>query len=106
MLHEIDLAPGLTQTPAGLRLWQFSDPYMRVPQLLVGARNGTGSVVSRSTTTQRCVRMGVSLNPQAGGSRSIVAAMETNEEALRAQWRLAQRRGGRQLLQALLLLKA
>ena len=41
---EIDLAPGLTQTPAGLRLWQFSDPYMRVPQLLVGARNGTGSV--------------------------------------------------------------
>ena len=41
---EIDLVPGLTQTPAGLRLWQFSDPYMRVPQLLVGARNGTGSV--------------------------------------------------------------
>ncbi|ASC87674.1 PAS domain S-box protein [Pseudomonas fragi] len=41
---EIDLAPGLMQTPAGLRLWQFSDPYMRVPQLLVGARNGTGSV--------------------------------------------------------------
>ena len=41
---EIDLAPGLMQTPAGLRLWQFSDPYMRVPQLLVGTRNGTGSV--------------------------------------------------------------
>ena len=41
---EIDLVPGLTQTPAGLRLWQFSDPYMRVPQLLVGTRNGTGSV--------------------------------------------------------------
>ena len=41
---EIDLVPGLTQTPAGLRLWQFSDPYMRVPQLLVGVRNGTGSV--------------------------------------------------------------
>ena len=41
---EIDLVPGLTQTPAGLRLWLFSDPYMRVPQLLVGARNGTGSV--------------------------------------------------------------
>ena len=41
---EIDLAPGLTQTPAGLRLWQFSDPYMRVPQLVVGERNGAGSV--------------------------------------------------------------
>ena len=37
---EVDLAPGLTQTPDGLRLWLFSDPYMRVPQLLVGPRNG------------------------------------------------------------------
>ncbi len=41
---EIDLAPGLTQTPAGLRLWLFSDPYMRVPQLLVGERTGGGAV--------------------------------------------------------------
>ena len=36
----VDLAPGQVQTPAGLRLWLYSDPYMRVPQLLVGARNG------------------------------------------------------------------
>ena len=41
---EVDLAPGLTQTPAGLRLWQFSDPYMRVPQLVVGERKGNGAV--------------------------------------------------------------
>ena len=41
---EIDLAPGLTQTPAGLRLWLFSDPYMRIPQLVVGERNGAGAV--------------------------------------------------------------
>ncbi|MCU1726567.1 PAS domain S-box protein [Pseudomonas sp. 7P_10.2_Bac1] len=41
---EIDLAPGLKQTPAGLRLWIFSDPYMRIPQLLVGERNGSVSV--------------------------------------------------------------
>ncbi len=41
---EIDLAPGLTQTPAGLRLWQFSDPYMRVPQLVVSDRKGSGAV--------------------------------------------------------------
>ena len=41
---EIDLVPGLTQTPAGLRLWLFSDPYMRVPQLVVGERNGNGAV--------------------------------------------------------------
>ena len=41
---EVDLAPGLTQTPAGLRLWQFSDPYMRVPPLVVGERQGAGAV--------------------------------------------------------------
>jgi PAS domain S-box-containing protein len=36
----IDFAPGLTQTPGGLRLWQFSDPYLRIPHLLVGERLG------------------------------------------------------------------
>ncbi|KAA0943066.1 PAS domain S-box protein [Pseudomonas sp. ANT_H14] len=41
---EVDLAPGLLQTPAGLRLWQFSDPYMRVPQRVVGIREGGGTV--------------------------------------------------------------
>jgi PAS domain S-box-containing protein len=41
---QIDFAPGLTQTPAGLRLWLYSDPYMRVPQLVVGERDGSGVV--------------------------------------------------------------
>jgi len=41
---EIDFAPGLTQTPASLRLWLFSDPYMRVPQLVVGPRSGAMAV--------------------------------------------------------------
>ncbi|MBD8576284.1 transporter substrate-binding domain-containing protein [Pseudomonas syringae] len=41
---ELDLAPGLMQTPAGLRLWLFSDPYLRVSQLLVGERDGSGTV--------------------------------------------------------------
>lgn len=41
---QIDFAPGLTQTPAGLRLWLYSDPYMRVRQLIVGERDGTGAV--------------------------------------------------------------
>jgi len=41
---EIDFAPGLTQTPAGLRMWLYSDPYMRVPQLVVGERDGSGAV--------------------------------------------------------------
>jgi PAS domain S-box-containing protein len=41
---EVDLAPGLLQTPAGLRLWLFSDPYMRVPQHIVGIRDGGTAV--------------------------------------------------------------
>ena len=41
---EVDIAPGLQQTPAGLRLWLFTDPYMRVPQHIVGIREGGGAV--------------------------------------------------------------
>lgn len=41
---EVDMAPGLVQTPASLRLWLFSDPYMRVPQHVVGVRDGSGAV--------------------------------------------------------------
>ena len=37
---EIDFAPGLAQTPSGLRLWMFSDPYLRIAQRVVGERNG------------------------------------------------------------------
>ena len=41
---QVDFAPGLTQTPTGLRIWFYSDPYMRVPQLVVGERDGSGVV--------------------------------------------------------------
>lgn len=41
---EVDLAPGLPQTPRGLRVWLYSSPYMRVPHLLVGERRGTSVV--------------------------------------------------------------
>lgn len=40
----VDLAPGQLQTPAGLRLWLYSDPYIRIPQLLVGYRNGGAAI--------------------------------------------------------------
>ncbi|MGG2002141.1 transporter substrate-binding domain-containing protein [Pseudomonas aeruginosa] len=40
----VDIAPGLSQTPAGLRLWLFSDPYLRVSRLVGGKRDGSGSV--------------------------------------------------------------
>ncbi|WP_407312920.1 ATP-binding protein [Pseudomonas sp. nanlin1] len=36
---EVDFAPGLSQTPAGLRHWLYSDPYMRIAQRVVGLRN-------------------------------------------------------------------
>lgn len=38
--QRIDLAPGLTQTPAGLHLWRFSEPFMRVSYLVLGERDG------------------------------------------------------------------
>ncbi len=41
---EVDLAPGLAQTPQGLRLWLYSSPYMRVPHLVVGERRGSNVV--------------------------------------------------------------
>jgi len=78
---KVDVAPGLSQTPAGLRLWLFSDPYMRVPHLLVGARNGGAAVdlEQLGATDPVAVRMPsvvadylrgtyVSLNLQAVGS--------------------------------------
>ena len=41
---EVDLVPGLQQTPAGLRIWHYSMPYLRVPHLVVGERSGNGAV--------------------------------------------------------------
>ena len=41
---DIDLAPGISQTPATLRDWLFSDPYLRVPRLVVGDRRSGTSV--------------------------------------------------------------
>ena len=36
---EIDLAVGALQTPAGLRHWRYTDPYLRIPMVLVGGRD-------------------------------------------------------------------
>jgi len=36
--NQIDLAPGLLQTPQGLKHWLFSEPYLRVPNKVVGLR--------------------------------------------------------------------
>ncbi|RXZ45503.1 PAS domain-containing sensor histidine kinase [Crenobacter cavernae] len=41
---EIDAAPGLVQTPAGLALWLYSEPYFRIPHKVVGPKGTKGSV--------------------------------------------------------------
>ncbi|PZW70142.1 PAS domain S-box-containing protein [Pseudomonas sp. URMO17WK12:I1] len=41
---QLDLASGLSQTPAGLRHWLFSDPFLRVSNLVIGERDGGGAV--------------------------------------------------------------
>nr|WP_288465641.1 sensor histidine kinase [uncultured Pseudomonas sp.] len=41
---QIDLTSGLSQTPAGLRHWLFSDPFLRVSNLVIGERDGGGAV--------------------------------------------------------------
>src|SRR3990167_8240722 len=41
---EVDLAPGLQQTPRGLRLWLYSEPYMRGPHLGVRGERGISAV--------------------------------------------------------------
>ncbi|MBA1201717.1 PAS domain S-box protein [Pseudomonas capeferrum] len=60
---EIDFAPGLVQTPTSLQRWLFSDPYMRVPQLVVGTRRGALAVdlEKLSSDTRVAVRMPGSL---------------------------------------------
>ncbi len=41
---EIDLAPGLRQTREGLRIWRYSDPFLRVPRLIIGDVNGPRAI--------------------------------------------------------------
>ena len=41
---EIDLAPGLRQTREGLRIWRYSDPYLRVPRLIIGEADGPRAI--------------------------------------------------------------
>ena len=41
---EIDLAPGLRQSREGLRIWRYSDPFLRVPRLIIGDNNGPRAI--------------------------------------------------------------
>ncbi|MBH3410878.1 PAS domain-containing sensor histidine kinase [Pseudomonas putida] len=85
---EIDFAPGLTQTPASLRLWLFSDPYMRVPQLVVGARTGAMSVELEKLDAQTrvAVRMPSALADYLRGNYSGLNVQGVPSEREALQW--------------------
>ena len=85
---EIDFAPGLTQTPASLRLWLFSDPYMRVPQLLVGPRTGAMAVELEKLDAQTrvAVRMPSALADYLRGNYSGLNVQGVPSEREALQW--------------------
>ncbi|UTL90670.1 PAS domain-containing sensor histidine kinase [Pseudomonas fluorescens] len=85
---EIDFAPGLTQTPASLRLWLFSDPYMRVPQLLVGPRTGAMAVELEKLDAQTrvAVRMPSALADYLRGNYNGLNVQGVPSEREALQW--------------------
>ncbi|WP_313203281.1 PAS domain S-box protein [Pseudomonas sp.] len=85
---EIDFAPGLTQTPASLRLWLFSDPYMRVPQLVVGPRTGAMAVELEKLDAQTrvAVRMPSVLADYLRGNYSGLNVQGVPSEREALQW--------------------
>jgi PAS domain S-box-containing protein len=85
---EIDFAPGLTQTPASLRLWLFSDPYMRVPQLVVGPRTGAMAVELEKLDAQTrvAVRMPSALADYLRGNYNGLNVQGVPSEREALQW--------------------
>ncbi len=84
----VDIAPGLSQTPAGLRLWLFSDPYLRVSRLVVGKRDGSGSVELEQLErdTRVAVRAGSSVADYLSSTYSGLqwVSADSEREVLRA----------------------
>ncbi|SUC73311.1 sensory box histidine kinase [Pseudomonas aeruginosa] len=84
----VDIAPGLSQTPAGLRLWLFSDPYLRVSRLVVGKRDGSGSVELEQLErdTRVAVRAGSSVADYLSSTYSSLqwVSADSEREVLRA----------------------
>ena len=84
----VDIAPGLSQTPAGLRFWLFSDPYLRVSRLVVGKRDGSGSVELEQLErdTRVAVRAGSSVADYLSSTYSGLqwVSADSEREVLRA----------------------
>ncbi|PXZ85337.1 PAS domain-containing protein, partial [Pseudomonas aeruginosa] len=77
-----------SQTPAGLRLWLFSDPYLRVSRLVVGKRDGSGSVELEQLErdTRVAVRAGSSVADYLSSTYSSLqwVSADSEREVLRA----------------------
>ncbi|WP_293762695.1 sensor histidine kinase [uncultured Aquitalea sp.] len=57
---EVDVSPGMLQTPNTLRDWLFSQPYLRVPHKIVGFPDGGGNAVDldRISLSERLAMVG------------------------------------------------
>ncbi|GGY22342.1 PAS domain-containing sensor histidine kinase [Paludibacterium paludis] len=76
---DVDIAPGLQQTPSALRFWLFSEPYLRVPHKIVGLPDASGRIVDLET-----LPLSSRLALPAGGG--VMSFMERNYPEL---WRVA-----------------
>jgi PAS domain S-box-containing protein len=73
---EIDLAMGALQTPAGLRHWRYTDPYLRVPMVLVGGRDRDAVSLARLPADTRLL---------VAPGNDLAAQLQQNLPALRIE---------------------
>ncbi len=73
---QIDIAVGALQTPTGLRHWRYTDPYLRVPMVLVGARDLDPVSLARIPADTRLL---------VGPANELPAQLQQNLPALRIE---------------------
>jgi len=73
---QIEVAVGALQTPAGLRHWRYTDPYLRVPMVLIGARDLDPVSLARIPADTRLL---------VGPANELPAQLQQNLPALRIE---------------------
>jgi PAS domain S-box-containing protein len=71
---QIDVVMGALQTPAGLRHWRYTDPYLRIPMVLVGGRDVPPVSLARLPADTRLL---------VGPANDLPAQLQQNLPALR-----------------------
>lgn len=74
--EQIDLAMGALQTPTGLRHWRYTDPYLRVPLVLVSGRDRDPVSLARLPADTRVL---------VGPADELPAQLQQNLPALRIE---------------------